>query len=118
VAHDHHNIVVVGADDRSMLAAARAVSEMGGGFVAVNGEQVLAKLPLPIAGLMSDRSLEAVRDAMDALTINTAALGSDLRDPFMTLGFMALEVIPALKLTDQGLIDVEQFKPAPLFVEE
>ncbi len=117
VAHDHHNIVVVGADDASMLTAARAVGEMGGGFVAVNGEQVLARLPLPIAGLMSDQPMRQVRHDLDTLVINSVALGTDLHDPFMVLGFMALEVIPSLKLTDQGLVDVEQFKPVELFVE-
>lgn len=118
VAHDHHNIVVAGADDGSMLTAARAVGKMGGGFVAANDARVIASLPLPIAGLMSDRSVEEVRDAMDTLLISSAALGSQLRDPFMALGFMALEVIPALKLTDQGLVDVEQFKQVELFVDD
>ncbi len=117
VAHDHHNIVVVGADDESMLTAARTVGELGGGFVAANGDRVLASLPLPIAGLMSDQPVEAVRDAMDRLLVNSAALGSELGDPFMMMSFMALEVIPALKLTDQGLVDVEQFKPVELFLE-
>jgi adenine deaminase len=118
VAHDHHNIVVIGADDQSMLTAARAVGEIGGGFVAANGERVLASLPLPIAGLMSDQPLEAVRDALDTVIINSAALGAEPHDPFMVMGFMALEVIPALKLTDQGLVDVEQFKHVELFVDE
>jgi adenine deaminase len=117
VAHDHHNIVVVGADDVSMLTAARAVGAMGGGFVATNQDRVLARLPLPIAGLMSDQPVDTVRDAMDTLLIHSAALGSQMHDPFMVLGFMALEVIPALKLTDQGLVDVEQFKPVALFVD-
>jgi adenine deaminase len=117
VAHDHHNIVVVGADDHSMVTAARAVGKMGGGFIAANKEHVIASLPLPIAGLMSDQSAEAVRDTMDTLLISSAALGSELHDPFMAIGFMALEVIPSLKLTDQGLVDVEQFKPVELFVE-
>jgi len=118
VAHDHHNIVVIGADDQSMLTAARAVGQMGGGFVAANQDLVLAQLPLPIGGLMSDQSVEDVREAMDLLLISSAALGSDLHDPFMVMGFMALEVIPTLRLTDQGLVDVEQFKPVPLFIEE
>ena len=118
VAHDHHNIVTIGADDQSMLTAARAVGEMGGGFVVANQERVLAQLPLPIAGLMSDQPVNAVRDAMDTLLINSAALGSAVHDPFMAMAFMALEVIPSLKLTDQGLVDVEQFKPVPLFVED
>jgi adenine deaminase len=118
VAHDHHNIVTIGADDQSMLTAARAVGEMGGGFVVANQERVLARLPLPIAGLMSDQSVDAVREAMDTLLIHSAALGSAVHDPFAALAFMALEVIPSLKLTDQGLVDVEQFKPVPLFVED
>jgi adenine deaminase len=117
VAHDHHNIVVVGVDDLSMLTAARAVGEMGGGFATANKDQVLATLPLPIAGLMSEQTAEAVVEVMDALQRSAADLGSILPDPFMTLTFMALEVIPALKLTDQTLIDVEQFKPLKLFVE-
>jgi len=118
VAHDHHNIIVVGVDDQSMLTAARAVGDMGGGFVVVNQDRLLARLPLPIGGLMSDQSVEEVRDVMDTLVINSAALGSVLHDPFMVMDFMGLEVIPALKLTDQGLVDVEQFKPVPLFIEE
>jgi adenine deaminase len=117
VAHDHHNIVVVGVDDQSMYTAARAVGEMGGGFATANKDQVMATVPFPIAGLMSDQSAEAVGDAMDTLQKSAAALGSKLHDPFMTLSFMALEVMPSLKLTDQGLIDVEQFKPVKLFVE-
>jgi len=117
VAHDHHNIVVVGVDDQSMYTAACAVGEMGGGFATANKDQVMATLPFPIAGLMSDQPAEAVVVAMDTLQKSAAALGSKLHDPFMTLSFMALEVIPTLKLTDQGLIDVEQFKPVKLFVE-
>jgi adenine deaminase len=118
VAHDHHNIVVIGVDDVSMLTAAHAVGELGGGLVAANKDRVLASVPLPIAGLMSDQSAEAARDATDRLLINSAALGSALHDPFEAMGFAALEVIPALKLTDQGLIDVEQFKPVELFLDE
>jgi adenine deaminase len=67
---------------------------------------------------MSDQSVNAVRDAMDTILINSADLGSAVHDPFMAMAFMALEVIPSLKLTDQGLVDVEQFKPVPLFVED
>jgi adenine deaminase len=117
VGHDAHNLTVVGCDDASMRAAARAVADMGGGLVAARGGEVLARLPLPIAGLMSDRPLEEVRRRMDQLVEVAHALGSPLHDPFMTLGFLALEVIPALKLTDQGLVDVEQFDFVPLWVE-
>lgn len=77
----------------------------------------LAQLGLPIASLMSDQPTNAVRDAMDTLLINSAALGSALHDPFVTMSLVALEVITSLKLTDQGLVDVKQFKPVPLFVE-
>jgi adenine deaminase len=117
VANDHHNIIVVGVDDQSMYKAARAVGELGGGFAVAKNDQVLASVPLPVAGLMSDRPAEVVAAAMSILQSSAAGLGSKLSDPFMTLNFMALEVIPALKLTDQGLIDVEQFKPVKLFVE-
>ncbi len=117
VAHDHHNIVAVGADDGSMRTAVRALVEAGGGLVAANGDKVLGLLPLPIAGLMSNRPLEVVRKGMDKMIITATALGSKVHDPFMTMGFMALEVIPSLKLTDQGLVDVEEFDFVPLFVE-
>ncbi len=116
VAHDHHNLVVIGVDDASMMAAAREVAAMDGGLVAMDGEQVLAKLPLPIAGLMSDQPVERVRDAMQNLLKAAAELGSTMHDPFMAMSFMALEVIPNLKLTDIGLVDVEQFTPVSLFL--
>jgi len=118
VAHDHHNLVVIGADDASMLAAARAVERMGGGLVAVDGERVLAELPLPVGGLMSDRPIGEVRAALDRL-LDAARreLGSPLHDPFMAMSFMALEVIPHLKLTDVGLIDVDRFEQVSLWAD-
>jgi len=100
-----------------MLTAARAVSDLGGGLVAASGGEVLGSVPLPIAGLMSDQPVETVRRRMDALVAVAAGLGSALHDPFMAMGFLALEVIPTLKLTDQGLVDVEKFDFVPLFVE-
>ncbi len=117
VCHDHHNLVVIGVDEQSMRPAGRAIVEMGGGEAAAEGDTVLERLPLPIAGLMSDRPLEAVRQGQDAMLQAAGALGCPLHDPFMTLSFLALEVIPALKLTDQGLVDVEQFKLVDLWVE-
>lgn len=117
VAHDHHNLVVIGADDDSMQRAAQAVYDMHGGLVAVEGEQVLAALPLPIAGLMSDQPIESVRKAMDDLIGAARRLGSTMHDPFMAMSFMALEVIPSLKLTDVGLVDVEKFQRVELFVD-
>jgi adenine deaminase len=116
VAHDHHNLVVIGVDDASMMAAARAVAEMGGGLAAADGDAILASLPLPVAGLMSDRPIQEVRQGMDGLLSAARQLGSPLHDPFMAMSFMALEVIPRLKLTDQGLVDVEQFAMVDLFV--
>ncbi len=118
VAHDHHNLVVIGADDRSMLTAARAVADAGGGQAAAEGDRVLALLPLPIAGLMSDQPIEQVRAGVDQLLRAAKQLGSLLHDPFMAMSFLALEVIPKLKLTDVGLVDVEKFVVVPLFVND
>lgn len=116
VAHDHHNLVVIGVDDASMHSAVRAAIRMGGGLVAVDGENVLGRLALPVAGLMTERPLEQVRHDYDALIAHAQQLGSTLPDPFMTMSFMGLEVIPKLKLTDIGLVDVEQFTVVDLFV--
>ena len=117
VAHDHHNVVIIGADDTSMYAAVHALVEMGGGLVVVDGETVLGRLSLPVAGLMSEAPLEQVRREYDALIAHAQTLGSTLPDPFMAMSFMALEVIPKLKLTDVGLVDVEAFKVVDLFVQ-
>ncbi len=117
VAHDSHNIVLVGADDDSMLTAAHTVAEMRGGMVAVEGNTVLAKLPLPIAGLMSDQPIETVRDRMEDLIRAAHQLGSHLHDPFTAMSFLALPVIPSLKITDKGLVDVDRFQIVPLFLE-
>jgi adenine deaminase len=116
VAHDHHNLVVIGANDAAMLRAAQAVAEMGGGLAIVDDERVVAQLPLPVAGLMSDQPVETVRAAYDALIAAAHAQGSELHDPFMAMSFMALEVIPSLKLTDRGLVDVEAFDFVDLFL--
>ncbi len=115
VAHDHHNIVVIGIDDQSMLTAARATAETKGGMAAADGDAVLAQLPLPIAGLMSDQPIERVRDQMDNLLKAAYQLGSPLHDPFMAMSFLALPVIPSLKLTDHGLVDVDKFQLVSLF---
>lgn len=115
VAHDHHNLVAVGADDRSMATAARAVAAAGGGLAAAEGDRVLGLLPLPIAGLMSDRPIEEVRSRVDELLTAARGLGSTLREPFMAMSFLGLEVIPSLKLTDLGLVDVDRFELVPLF---
>jgi len=117
IAHDHHNLVVIGADDRSMQRALRAIIEMGGGLAVAQGELILASLPLPVAGLMSDKPVALVRSGYDALIAAARGLGSPMHDPFMAMSFMALEVIPQLKLTDKGLVDVEQFTYVDLFAE-
>ncbi|MCP4542475.1 MAG: adenine deaminase [Chloroflexi bacterium] len=115
VGHDAHNLIVAGCDDVSMMTAARAVGDLGGGLAAAVGNDVLVSLPLPIAGLMSDQPVETVRQQMDQLVEVSRDMGSSLHDPFMALGFLALEVIPSLKLTDQGLVDVEKFDLVSLF---
>jgi adenine deaminase len=117
VAHDSHNMVVVGASDADMHAALAELVEMGGGLVVVAQGRAIARLPLPIAGLMSDQPIAVVCRALDDLLAAARRLGSGLSDPFMTLSFMALPVIPALKITDHGLVDVTAFRRVPLFVE-
>jgi adenine deaminase len=117
IAHDHHNLVVVGTDDGSMMTAARAVAKSGGGLSVANKQAVLAQLPLPIAGLMSDQPIETVRAQMDEVLAAAHNLGATLHDPFMAMSFLALAVIPELKITDQGLVDVSKFQKVPLFVE-
>ena len=115
VAHDHHNLIVLGLDDLSMMAAAEAVVAVGGGMAVTAGGTILARLPLPIAGLMSDMPLEVVSERTAALADAVKKLGSTLKDPFMTMSFLGLEVIPCLKLTDLGLVDVNRQKIVPLF---
>ena len=115
VAHDHHNIVVTGADDESMMTAVQATVAIRGGMTVAYDDTVLAQLPLPIAGLLSDQPIETVRQQMDGVLAAARQLGSPLRDPFMTLSFLALPVIPSLKLTDHGLVDVDKFKLVSLF---
>lgn len=117
VAHDHHNLVVIGADDESMLLAAHAVADLGGGLAVVADGRVQARLALPVGGLMTDLPIAEVRSAYDSLRAAAAAQGSQLHDPFMAMSFMALEVIPTLKLTDIGPIDVQKFAPVDLFAD-
>ena len=117
VAHDSHNIVVVGADEADMLRAVQHLAALGGGLAVVADGRVLADLPLPIAGLMSPRPLNEVAAAYAGLKEAYRALGGTLPDPFMALSFLALPVIPELKLTDLGLVDVGRFQVVPLFGE-
>ena len=116
VAHDSHNIIVVGTTDADMRAAVEAVVKMGGGLAAVSDTHILAELALPVAGLMSLEPVRSVRDQLDRLIEVAHDMGTTLKDPFMTLSFLALPVIPELKLTDIGLVDVNKFEVVPLFV--
>ncbi len=117
VGHDSHNLTVAGMDDASMRTALEAVARAGGGYAAALGEEVLAVVPLPIAGLISDEPIERVRKEMDTLLrVTRARLGARSRDPFMQLAFLPLEVIPHLKLTDRGLVDVDRFELVGLWV--
>jgi len=117
VAHDHHNLVAAGMDETSLRTAIRAVATAGGGLAAADGERVLSLLPLPIGGLMTDRPLAEVCAGLDRLLEAARDLGIRLEDPFMLLGFLALEVIPELKLTDLGLVDVPRFELVDLWLE-
>ncbi|HVM68170.1 MAG TPA: adenine deaminase [Acidimicrobiales bacterium] len=116
IAHDAHNIVVVGMNDADMAAGAMRLAEIGGGQVAVRDGQVLAEVPCPIAGLLSDRTAVEVAAQVGRLRSAAAELGSTLPAPFMTLSFLALSVIPALRLTDRGLFDSAHFELVPLAV--
>ena len=115
VAHDSHNIIVVGTNDADMKAAVREIVRMGGGMAAVNNGLTLAGLALPIAGLMSAEPMATIRDQLDALLTAAKSLGAESKDPFMALSFLALPVIPKLKITDKGIVDVEKFQIIPLF---
>jgi adenine deaminase len=110
VAHDAHNVVVVGMNDASMAAAVRRLANRGGGIVVVDGAEVLAELTLPVAGLLSDAPFEEVVAASHALAAAAEQIGCTLEAPFQHLSFLALSVIPSLKITDLGLVDVNRFE--------
>jgi adenine deaminase len=110
VAHDSHNLIVVGTDDGDMAAAVNRVIELQGGLVAVRDGQVLAELALPIAGLMSPRSHTHVADRLKALRRAAATIGCTLPEPFLQMAFLALPVIPHLKITDCGMVDVDRYE--------
>ena len=102
-----------GADDAT-CSCHRAPRSAGGGLVAVSAGEILAELPLPLAGLITDQPLEVVKDALDALDLAAESLGNRLTSPFMALSFLGLPVIPSLRLTDMGLVDVESGRLVPL----
>ena len=115
VAHDSHNLIVGGMSDTDMLAAAREVVRIGGGLAVACDGFVLASLPLPVAGLMSNAPAADVQDGLQAINDVLGSLGYALANPFAALSFLALPVIPALKLTDRGLVDVARFEIVPLW---
>jgi adenine deaminase len=118
VAHDSHNLIIVGLSAGDMELAARTVAETGGGLAVVSGGKVLAALPLPLAGLISDQAAHMVAEQHTELHRAARKLGCTLPSPFMTLSFLALPVIPELKITDMGLVDVNSFKLVDLWVRE
>jgi adenine deaminase len=117
VAHDAHNVVVLGVDDADMAACASRLAEIGGGIVIADGGRVVEELPLPVAGLMSDQPLAFVHERLRSMEKRLAGMGVTMTAPFMTLSFLALSVIPELKITDRGLVDVARFELVPLGVE-
>jgi len=118
ISHDSHNIVAVGVDDASIRTAVKEIARLQGGLVAAEGPQVLAALPLPVAGLLSEMSLEDTVQHLAHLERVASRLGTTLSSPFSPLSFLALPVIPELRLTDLGLVDVNQFRTIPLSTEE
>jgi len=110
VGHDSHNICVIGVDDADMAVAVNRLGEIEGGFVVAAGGAVLAEIALPVAGLMSLLPHEAVRDALIPLRRAAKALGTTLPEPFLQVAFLPLPVIPHLKITDRGLVDVDRFE--------
>ncbi|ODA40331.1 adenine deaminase [Desulfosporosinus sp. BG] len=116
-AHDAHNLVVLGTSDAEMAFAANTLVECSGGMTAVEGEKILALLKMPIAGLMSDLAAAEVAEALSELSEAWAALGSPLASPFMTMSLLSLVVIPAIRITDKGLVNVYDNSFTPLFTE-
>ena len=117
VAHDSHNIICVGCSDDDMYAVSREVEAMRGGLAIACDGEITARLALPIAGLMSDRPLAEIGRGWEDIRYEAQQLGCQLREPFMHLSFLALPVIPELKMTDRGLVDVNKFDFVPLFAD-
>ena len=116
VGHDSHNITVVGADDKDMTLAVETIVRQGGGLAVVEGGKILASLSLNVAGLMSTAEAQEVADDFSSLLASAAELGVLVKDPFMLMSFLALPVIPHLKMTDLGLVDVDTFQHVGLWV--
>ena len=116
VAHDSHNITVIGVSDSDMAMVVNALSDVGCGIVAVQNGKTLGLVELPIAGLMSDERPEIVCGKIEGLQKALETLGCTIESPFMSLSLLALPVLPELRITDEGLEDVKEFKFIPLFV--
>jgi len=110
VGHDSHNLVVVGRNPQDMRAALASLMEVGGGFCVVRDRNVLARLPLPLGGLMSLEEPASIATRLEELRAASRAIGCALPEPFLQLAFLSLPVIPSLKLTDRGLMDVDAFR--------
>lgn len=117
VAHDSHNMIIVGTNDYDMYLAAVELVKSQGGKVVVKDGEVISKLPLPIAGLMSDKEFDYVLEKCDELNSAAHSIGCTLEDPFMTMGFLSLPVIPELKITDKGIFDTNKFDFVDIFKE-
>jgi adenine deaminase len=117
VAHDCHNIIIIGTNDKDMLNVGAAISKMRGGLAISLNEKIIDSLPLPIAGLMSDKPLLEVKKSLDSLYKTSQNLGVTVGNPFMGIAFLSLEVVPHLKITNKGLVDVDNSKIVDLFVD-
>jgi adenine deaminase len=115
IAHDSHNLVAVATNDADLVHAAVQIVRMQGGIALVKDGDIAASLPLPIAGLMSEKSVEEVSEGIQVLKDAAKDLGTTLDEPFMAMAFLSLPVIPKLKITDKGLVDVDRFRFIDLF---
>lgn len=118
VAHDAHNLLVIGTNDEDMALAANTLIECGGGMVAVQNGKVLGVVPLPIAGLMNDKPAEEMSEMVEALEVAWAQIGCSMPSPFMTMALIPLACLPELRLTNRGLVDCRTFQFVPLEVEK
>jgi len=110
IGHDSHNVCVIGCNDADMAIAVNRLIELKGGFAAAADGKVVGELALPVAGLMSDRPFEVVEQGLRRLRSAVSALGTTLHEPFLQMAFLALPVIPHLRITDKGLVDVDRFE--------
>jgi adenine deaminase len=116
VAHDSHNLIIIGTNDKDMLFAAQAIRSMKGGQAVILNNRLIASLPLPIAGIMSDCKAREIVEKTRKLNRATQRLGCTIKEPFMTMSFLALPLIPELRLTDKGLVDVLKFQTVPVYI--